>query len=162
MTSKNLILEWKFFESFIFRVMVQDCQFYKRRFRVFMMLKFSRYFNIRNFFLKFRFSVFRFYLDFRIQRSKSGISERVFFGCSWFVSNREIKVCDIFRPISLWIDRAASCCVRPSCVRWFRSFWKKKLVTLDESAVKREYRSLLLRNSFSFNSHVTVTAWLYI
>ena len=124
MTSKNLISEWKFFESFIFRVMVQDCQFYKRRFRVFMMLKFSRYFNIRNFFLKFRFSVFRFYLDFRIQRSKSGISERVFFGCSWFVSNREIKVCDIFRPISLWIDRAASCCVRPSCVRWFRSFWK--------------------------------------
>ena len=62
------------------------------------------------------------YLDFRIHRSRSGISDTVFLGWSWFVSKRDIKVWLIFRPVSFWIDCAVSCWVNPSCVRWFRNF----------------------------------------
>jgi len=62
------------------------------------------------------------HLDFLIHFSISGIRVNVFFGCNWFVSNREINVWLIFFPVSFSIDRAASCCVNPSSVRWLRIF----------------------------------------
>ena len=90
---------------------------YKSRFLVFIRLNSKLGLNT---------DIYYVYLDLRIHRSRSGIRETVFFGWSWFVSKRDMSVWLIFRPVSFWIDCAVSCCVNPSCVRWFRNFWIEK------------------------------------